>query len=106
MPRVIVFLLCTSAPITATFAQSHSAIAGAVNDATGAVLPGVAVEVSSAALIELTRSGVTDDQGPYKILGLRPGLYTVTFTLTGFSTVRREGIELATSMSKLGVEAP
>src|SRR5439155_18798367 len=57
------------------------------------------VEASSPALIEKVRSVVTDDQGLYKIIDLRPGTYTVTFTLTGFSTVKREGLELTTSVT-------
>ena len=79
------------APATA-FAQS--AIAGVVKDTSGAVLPGVTVEVSSPALIEQVRSAATDTQGQYKILDLRPGTYTVTFSLPGFATVKRERIEL------------
>src|SRR5262245_11909279 len=69
-------------------AQS-SGIAGVVRDTSGAVLPGVTVEASSPALIEQSRSAVTDSQGRFNIVDLRPGVYTVTFTLTGFSTVRR-----------------
>jgi carboxypeptidase family protein len=69
-------------------------IAGVVRDTSGAVLPGVTVEAASPALIERVRSATTDSQGQYKILDLRPGLYTVTFTLPGFSAVKREGIEL------------
>ncbi len=75
-------------------ARAQSAIAGVVKDTTGAVLPGVTVETSSPALIERTRSAPTDTQGQYKILDLRPGTYTVVFTLPGFSTVKRDGIEL------------
>jgi outer membrane receptor protein involved in Fe transport len=75
-------------------AQTGS-IAGSVRDATGAVLPGVTVEARSPALIEGLRSASTDGQGLYKITDLRPGLYTVTFVLTGFSTVVREGLELS-----------
>jgi hypothetical protein len=75
-------------------ARAQSAIAGVVKDTTGAVLPGVTVEVASPALIERVRSAVTDAQGQYKILELRPGTYSVTFSLPGFATVRREGIEL------------
>src|SRR5262249_33092422 len=75
-------------------AVAQSAIAGTVKDATGAVLPGVTVEAGSPALIEKTRSVVTNDAGQYRVVDLRPGVYTVTFTLTGFSTIRREGIVL------------
>jgi hypothetical protein len=74
-------------------------IAGVVKDTTGAVLPGVTVEASSPALIEKVRTVVTDSQGQYKIVDLRPGTYTVTFTLTGFTTVKREGIELTTGFT-------
>src|SRR5204863_5044226 len=64
---------------------------------TGAVLPGVTVEAASDALIERTRSVVTDTQGTYKIIDLRPGVYTVTFTLAGFTTFKREAVELPSS---------
>ena len=77
----------------AVYAQS-SGIAGIVKDASGGVLPGVTVEASSPALIERSRTAVTDSQGRYNIVDLRPGVYTVTFTLTGFSTVRRQEIQL------------
>lgn len=70
-----------------------------VRDATGAVLPGVTVEAASPVLIEKVRSVITDGQGQYKILDLRPGTYSVTFTLAGFSTVRREGLTLATGVT-------
>jgi hypothetical protein len=74
-------------------------IAGMVQDTTGAVLPGVTVEAASPALIEKVRTVVTDDQGQYKVVDLRPGLYTVTFSLTGFSTFIRQGIELTTGFT-------
>ena len=80
-------------------AYAQASIAGVVRDTSGAVLPGVTVEASSPALIEKTRSVVTDGSGQYKIEQLRPGPYTVTFTLTGFNTVKREGIELAGSFA-------
>ena len=82
-----------------TLSWAQSGIAGVVKDATGAVLPGVTVEASSEALIEKARSVTTDEQGQYKILDLRPGVYTVTFTLAGFNSVRREGIELITNFT-------
>jgi Carboxypeptidase regulatory-like domain len=81
----------------AAFAQS--AIAGVVKDATGAVLPGVTVEAASPALIEQTRSVVTDSQGQYKIVDLRPGTYSVTFTLAGFNTIKREGVVLTANFT-------
>ena len=74
---------------------STGAITGTVKDASGGVLPGVAVEVSSPALIEKVRSTVTDEKGEYKIIELRPGTYSVTFTLQGFNTFKRDGIELS-----------
>src|SRR3989449_6590814 len=75
-------------------AQAQSAIAGVVKDTSGAVMPGVTVEASSPALIEQVRAVATDDQGQYKIVDLRPGTYSVTFTLGGFATSKREGIDL------------
>ena len=82
----------------AAFAQT-SAIAGVVKDTSGAVLPGVTVEVSSPALIEKVRSAVTDSSGQYKITTLRPGTYAVTFTLPGFSVVKRENVELTSDFT-------
>ena len=74
------------------YAQS---IAGVVKDASGGVLPGVTVEASSPVLIEKTRSAVTDGTGQYRIADLLPGTYTVTFTLSGFATLKRDGVEVA-----------
>jgi hypothetical protein len=92
-----VLIVLMSLVPTAAFAQAS--IAGAVKDTSGAVLPGVTVEAASPALIEKTRSVVTDGTGQYRIESLRPGAYTVTFTLAGFSTVKREGVELAGSFT-------
>jgi len=75
-------------------AQTLGTIAGSAKDATGAVLPGVSVEVASPALIEKTRTAVTDGAGQYAIISLPVGTYTVTFSLQGFGTVKREGIEI------------
>src|SRR5258705_2684158 len=75
-------------------ADAQGSIVGLVKDASGAVLPGVTIEAASPALIEKVRSVVTNGTGQYRIENLRPGTYTVTFTLPGFSTVKREGIEL------------
>src|ERR1700682_853308 len=82
---------------TAAFAQA--VIAGTAKDPSGAVLPGVVVEATSPALIEKVRTAVSDGTGQYRIQDLRPGVYTVTFTLPGFSTVKREGIELTGSFT-------
>lgn len=74
--------------------QTPSGIAGVVKDESGSVLPGVTVEAASPALIEKVRSVVTDGEGRYNIVDVRPGTYTVTFTLPGFGTYRREGLEI------------
>ena len=80
-------------------ALAQAVIAGSVKDTSGAVLPGVSVEATSPALIEKVRTAVTDGTGQYRIEDLRPGTYTVTFTLQGFSTFKREGIELTGSFT-------
>jgi len=92
MRRVLLVLLLLVLP-TSAFAQAT--IAGLVRDSSGAVLPGVTVEVSSPALIEKVRTATTDSTGQYRVEDLRPGTYAVTFTLSGFSTLKREGIELS-----------
>ena len=78
---------------------AQSGIAGTVRDTSGALLPGVTVEASSPVLIEKIRTAVTANDGTYTILDLRPGVYTVTFALVGFSTVKRDGIELPASFT-------
>jgi len=85
-------------PLTAG-AQTLGTIAGSVKDASGAVLPGVTVEVSSPALIEKLRSVVTDGGGLYRIVNLPPGIYTVSFSLPGFNTSLREGVEVSPSFT-------
>src|ERR1700682_2745005 len=79
---------------SAAFAQATASIAGVVKDTTGAVLPGVTVEAASPVLIEKTRSVVTDASGGDRIVALRPGTYTLTFALAGFSTVKRENLDV------------
>jgi hypothetical protein len=79
---------------TPSRAQQASGISGVVRDTSGLAMPGVTVEAASPALIEKVRTVTTDGEGRYSIVDLRPGTYTVTFTLTGFSTVKREGITL------------
>ncbi len=75
-------------------AHAQAAITGVARDTSGGVLPGVTVEIASPVMIEKVRSAVTDGTGQFRIVDLRPGIYSVTFSLPGFSTVRREGIEL------------
>ena len=79
------------------FAQAS--LTGTVRDSSGAVLPGVTVEAASPALIEKVRSATTDNNGQYRIVDLRAGQYTVTFSLAGFSTVKREGVSLEGSFT-------
>ena len=76
-----------------TSALAQATIAGVVKDPSGAALPGVSVEVASPVLIEKTRTAVTDGTGQYRIESLQPGIYSVTFTLSGFSTLKRDGVE-------------
>lgn len=89
---VVLFVLLVPALV---YAQGE--IAGVVRDTSGAVLPGVTVEVASPALIEKLRSATTDGAGRYRIIDLRPGSYVITFTLAGFNTVRRPDVELSGS---------
>jgi Carboxypeptidase regulatory-like domain len=90
--RLVVAMAWLMIAPSQAFAQG--ALAGVVTDRSGAVLPGVTVEAARPALIEKVRTAATDGAGRYQIIDLRPGTYTVTFTLPGFSTVKREGIAL------------
>ena len=98
-PRLICALATLLLVPVLASAQSNATIAGVAKDSSGAVLPGVTVEAASPSLIEKTRAAVTDGAGQYKIVNLVPGVYSVTFTLTGFNTVKREGIELTGSFT-------
>src|SRR5438477_10288104 len=88
---VVAFVLSCLLPAAA---HAQSSLTGIVKDTSGAVLPGVTVEAASPVLIEKTRSAVTDSTGAYRLTDLRPGVYTITFALAGFSTVKRDGVEL------------
>src|ERR1700720_667770 len=92
--RLKSFLMFTAIALIPTAAYAQGSITGIVKDPSGGVLPGVTVEAASPALIEKVRTAVTDGTGQYRIVDLRAGTYTVTFTLTGFNTFKREGIEL------------
>ncbi|HEY9463412.1 MAG TPA: carboxypeptidase regulatory-like domain-containing protein, partial [Vicinamibacterales bacterium] len=98
VPVLLLALGLLSLPCVSA-AQVLGTIAGTVSDASGAVLPGVTVEASSPALIEKTRTAVTDGAGQYRIVNLPPGTYAMTFTLTGFSTVRREGVNVSINIT-------
>src|SRR5687768_7738828 len=93
MPRLprVAFAVATLL-IAPSIALAQAALSGTVRDASAAVLPGVTVEVSSPALIEKTRSGMSDGSGQYRLTDLPPGTYTVTFSLQGFSTVRHDAV--------------
>ncbi len=96
--RIVVAAACLMLLPAAASGQT-STIAGTVKDASGAILPGVTVEVSSPALIEKVRTATTDGSGQYQITQLRPGTYIVTFTLPGFTVVKREGVELTSDFT-------
>ena len=93
-PTVRILTLLALIVLIPTVVSAQAVIAGTVKDTSGAVLPGVTVEATSPALIEKVRTHVTDGTGQYRIEDLRPGTYTVTYTLQGFNTFKREGIEL------------
>ena len=88
------FLVAVVFVVVPTAAFAQDSIAGVVADETGGVLPGVTVEASSPALIEQVRVVFSDGDGNYRISDLRPGLYTVTFTLPGFNVFIRDEIVL------------
>jgi hypothetical protein len=100
VPRSLVpFVFFGACFLVPSLATAQSAITGLVRDTTGAVLPGVTVEAASPVLIEKVRTGVSDAQGRYSIVDLRPGTYTVTITLPGFNTFKSEGLELPSNFT-------
>jgi hypothetical protein len=92
--RIVLVSLLTIVPASA---YAQATLAGIVRDPSGGVLPGVTVEASSPVLIEKVRTAITDSTGVYQIVDLRPGTYALSFTLSGFATAKREGIEVSGS---------
>src|SRR5215469_18284407 len=90
----IVWVLLVLATLP-SYAFAQATLAGVVKDSSGAVLPGVTVEASSPALIEKTRTAITDGTGQYRVTELPPGTYTVSFSLAGFSTVKRQDVQVS-----------
>ena len=98
MYRVVRCLLVSACLVVLpSLALAQASISGVVRDTSGAVLPGVTVEAASPVLIEKVRTAVTDGNGRYQIVDLRPGAYAVTFTLAGFNTSKREDVILSGS---------
>src|SRR6185369_10181491 len=94
-PRAFVLCFMCVAILIPSIVSAQATLAGVVKDSSGGVLPGVTVETSSPALIEKTRAATTDGTGQYQIVDLRPGTYAITFALSGFRTVTREGVEVS-----------
>ena len=92
-------LICGAILVPSAWAQQSSGIAGVVRDSGGLAMPGVTVEAASPALIEKVRTVTTDGEGRYNVVDLRPGAYTISFTLAGFSTVKREGVVLGSGFT-------
>jgi hypothetical protein len=92
--KTSLFVAAALCLLTSSLASAQT-LAGTVHDASGGVLPGVTVEASSPALIEKTRSAITDGTGQYQIPNLAPGVYVMTFSLQGFASLKREGVELS-----------
>ena len=89
-----VYFVIASLVLVPALAHAQSVFTGTVKDTSGAVMPGVTVEAASPALIEAVKSAITDENGSYRIGDLRPGTYKLTYTLPGFNTVIRDGVEL------------
>src|SRR6187399_2587868 len=99
MQRPVKYLALLAVVLLPSTVFAQATLTGTVRDASGGVLPGVTVEAASPALIEKVRTAVSDASGLYRIVDLRPGTYSLTFTLPGFNTVKREMIELTGSQT-------
>src|SRR5947199_397400 len=102
-PVALVALLLLAPALPAGSQELRGRITGVVTDNTGAVLPGASVTIAGPALIQ-PQTTVTAADGTYRYPALPPGLYTVTFELTGFQTLRREEIRLGLNQT-LSVDA-
>ena len=92
---VTLFTALVAAVLIPSVAYAQASIGGVVKDTSGGVLPGVTVEAASPVLIEKVRTVVTDGNGRFQLIDLRPGSYTVTFSLAGFNTVKRDGVAVS-----------
>src|SRR6187399_2935768 len=99
MQRLVKYLALLAVVLLPSTVFAQATLTGTVRDNSGGVLPGVTVEAASPALIEKVRTAVTDDAGVYRIVDLRSGTYTLTFTLPGFQTVVRDGLQLSGAMT-------
>src|SRR3954451_4845768 len=90
-------VLAAALVLLPSLALAQATVTGTVKDGSGAVLPGVTVEAASPALIEKTKTAITDGSGQYRIVDLRAGTYALTLTLPGFNAVKRENVILAGS---------
>ena len=102
MYRVVrCFVVLAGLLVLPSLALAQASLSGVVRDTSGAVLPGVTVEAASPVLIEKVRTAVTDNNGRYQMVDLRPGAYTITFTLAGFNTGKRDGVALSGSAASV-----
>src|SRR5688572_21161233 len=91
---VIGLLVPTASLAQGGGASSTGTIQGRVTDNSGAVLPGVSVTATSPSMIG-TQTQVTNENGSYRFPAVPPGVYTVTFELAGFSSVKREDVSIS-----------
>ena len=90
---VVLFVLGASSASPALAQQDAATILGEVTDSTGAVIPGATVTVTNVAT-GISLSTTTNDRGVYSLPGLRPGDYSITVELQGFSKFVRSSVTL------------